>query len=103
MWHKAQAQPSHGVAGRPHHLGRSAMCWRISKNHFVYVSSSGGAQGIQCPEAVKGGNLAARPSCMDGRPDKWASRAQSSATVPPYSSYKYYGAPPGRKCEESEV
>jgi hypothetical protein len=47
--------------------------------------------------------VAARPSFMAGRPDKWASRAQSSARALPYSSYKYHGAPPGRKCEESEV
>jgi hypothetical protein len=63
-WHKSQAQPSQGVAGWPHHLGQPAMCWRISNNRFVYVSSRGGAQGIQCTKAVQGGNLAARPSCM---------------------------------------
>jgi hypothetical protein len=40
---------------------------------------------------------------MAGRPDKWAPHAQSSATIPPYSSYKYHDATPGRKCEESEV
>jgi hypothetical protein len=57
MWHKGRAQLSHGVAGRPHHLGQLAMCWCISKNHFVYVSSRGGAQGIQWPKAVQGGNL----------------------------------------------
>jgi hypothetical protein len=60
MWHKAWAQPSQGVAGR------LAMCWHISKNRFVYVSSSGGAQGIQCPKAVQGGNLGTRTSCMAG-------------------------------------
>jgi hypothetical protein len=54
-------------------------------------------------KAVQGGNLAAWPSCMAGRPIKWAPHAQSSATAPPYSYYKYHGAPPGRKCEESEV
>jgi hypothetical protein len=32
MWHKAWAQSSQGVTGRPHHLGRLTMCWRISKN-----------------------------------------------------------------------
>jgi hypothetical protein len=37
------------------------------------------------------------------RADKWASCAQSLARAPPHSSYKYHGAPPGRKCEESEV
>jgi hypothetical protein len=36
------------------------------------------------------------------RPDKWASRAQSSTRAASYS-YKYLGAPPGKKCEESEV
>jgi hypothetical protein len=86
MWHKAWAQPSQGVAGRPHHLGRPAMCWCISKNCFVYMSIRGGAQGIQCPKAVQGGNLA-------NRPNKWTPHAQSSATAPPYS-YKYHGAPP---------
>jgi hypothetical protein len=70
---------------------------------FVYVSRRGGAQGIQCPKAVQGGNLAASPSCMVGQLDKWASCDQSSARAPPYSSYKYHDAPTGRKCEESEV
>jgi hypothetical protein len=37
------------------------------------------------------------------RPDKWASRAQSSTRAASYSSYKYLGAPPGKKCDESEV
>jgi hypothetical protein len=83
--------------------GRSAMFWRISKHHFVYASSRGSAQGIQCPKVVQGGNLAARLSCMAARPNKWASHAQSSARAPPYSSYKYHGAPPGKWCEESEV
>jgi hypothetical protein len=82
-WHKARAQPSQGVAGSPHHLGRLAMCWRIYKKCFVYMSSRGGAQGIQCLEAVQGGNLAAQPSCMASRPDKWASHAQFSARAPP--------------------
>jgi hypothetical protein len=45
------------------------------------------------PNTVQGGNLAARPSCMAGRPDMWASCAQSLAKAPPYSSYKYHGAP----------
>jgi hypothetical protein len=95
-WHKTWAQPSQGVAGQPHHLGWPAMHWRISKNHFVYVSMRGSAQGIQCPKMVQGGNMATRPSCMADWPDKWAPRAQSLATTPPYSSYKYHG-------EESEV
>jgi hypothetical protein len=67
------------------------------------MSNRGGAQGIQCPKVVQGGNLAARPSCVAGRSDKWASHAQSSSRAPPYSSYKKHGAPPGKKCEESEV
>jgi hypothetical protein len=48
-------------------------------------------------------NLAAWPGCMAGRADKGASRAQSSARAPPYTSYKYPRAPPDRKHEESEV
>jgi hypothetical protein len=48
-------------------------------------------------------NVAAWPSFMAGRPDKWASRAQSLARALPYSSYKHPGAPPSRKCEEGEV
>jgi hypothetical protein len=76
--------------------GWPAMCWCISKNHFVYMPNRGGAQGIQCPKAVQGGNMASQ--C-----DKWASCAQSSARALSYSSYKYHGAPPGRKCEKSEV
>jgi hypothetical protein len=54
-------------------------------------------------KAVQGANLSAQPSCMAGRPVKWAPCAQSSATTLTYSSYKYHGAPIGRKCEESEV
>jgi hypothetical protein len=103
MWHKTWAQPSQGVADQPHHLGWLAMCWHISKKCFVYVSSRGSAQFIQCPKAVQGGNLAARTSCMASRPDKWASHTQSSARALPYSSYKYHDAPPDRKCEESKV
>jgi hypothetical protein len=95
MWHKTQAQLSQGC-------GRLAMCWRISKNHFVYVSRRGGGQGIKGPKVVQGGNMVARPSCMVGRPNKGASHAQSLARALPYS-YKYHSAPPGRKCEESEV
>jgi hypothetical protein len=74
--------------------GQLAMCWRISKNQFVYMSSRGGAQGIQCPKVVQGGNLAAQPSYMAGQPDKCSSHGQSSAKAPPNSSYKYPGAPP---------
>jgi hypothetical protein len=54
-------------------------------------------------KAVEQLNLTARPSFMAGWPNKWASHAQSSARAPSYSSYKYRGAPPDRKCEESEV
>jgi hypothetical protein len=46
---------------------------------------------------VQGGNLVARPSCMASRLVKWAPCAQSSATTPPYSSYKYQGAPSRQK------
>jgi hypothetical protein len=42
------------------------MCWRISKTRFVYVSIRGGAQGIECPKTVQGGNLATQPSSMTG-------------------------------------
>jgi hypothetical protein len=54
-------------------------------------------------KAVERLNLAARPSCMVGRLDKWASCTHSSARAPPYSSHKYPPTPPSRKCEESEV
>jgi hypothetical protein len=93
MWHKARAQLCQGVVGRLHHLGRPAMCWPISKNCFVYVSSREGVEGIQCSKVVQGGNLAVRPSSMVDRCDKWASHTQSSARVLPYSSYKYHSAP----------
>jgi hypothetical protein len=53
-------------------------------------------------KAVERLNVAARPSFMAGRLDKWASRTQSSTRAPPYS-YKYPGAPLGRKCEKCEV
>jgi hypothetical protein len=54
-------------------------------------------------KAVERLNVAAWPCFVADRPDKWASRAQSSARAPSYSSYKYPGPPPGRKCEEIEV
>jgi hypothetical protein len=38
-----------------------------------------------------------RPAKLHGRPDKWASCAQSLVRAPPYSSYKYHGAPPWEK------
>jgi hypothetical protein len=44
-------------------------------------------------KAVERLNVAARPSFMAGRPDKWASHAQSLARALPYTSYKYLGAP----------
>jgi hypothetical protein len=78
MWNKARTQPSQGVADRPR-VGT------FPKNCFVYLCRRGGAQGIQCPKAMQVGNLAARPSCMIGQPDKWASCAQSLARAPPYS------------------
>jgi hypothetical protein len=65
MWHKVWAQPSQGVAGR------------------LAMSRRGGAQGIQRPKVVQGGNLAAQPSCMAGRPDMFGSPAQSSARALP--------------------
>jgi hypothetical protein len=54
-------------------------------------------------KAVERLNVAARPSFLAGQHDKWSSPAQSSDRALPYSSYKYPGAPPSRKCEESEV
>jgi hypothetical protein len=47
--------------------------------------------------------LVTRPSCLADRLDKWAPHTQSLATTPSYSSYKYHGVPPDKKCEESEV
>jgi hypothetical protein len=44
----------------------------------------------------KGGSrrkLGRQPNCNAGRPDKWDSRTQSSVRAPPYSTYKYHGAP----------
>jgi hypothetical protein len=100
MWHKAWTQSSQGVTGRPHHLGRLTMCWRISKN---LLSTCPEEVVLKVSNAQRRGNLAASPSCMVGQLDKWASCDQSSARAPPYSSYKYHDAPTGRKCEESEV
>jgi hypothetical protein len=86
MWYKARAQSSQGVAGRPHHLGWLAMCWRISKNYFVYVSSRGGAQGIQCPKAVQGGNLVARPASLTSGPHAPNLRPEHRLTPPIYTT-----------------
>jgi hypothetical protein len=74
--------------------GRLALCWRISKNCFVYMTNRGGVQGIQCSKAGQGGNLATWPSCVADQPDKWASHAHSSSRALPYPCYKYHGAPP---------
>jgi hypothetical protein len=54
-------------------------------------------------KAVERLNVVARPSFMADQPDTSASHAQSSTRASPYSFYIYSGAPPGRKCDESEV
>jgi hypothetical protein len=96
MWHKAQAQLSQGVADR-------AYVGMFPKTIFTTCQSKSVRGVSNVEKAVQGGNLAARPSCMASRLVNWAPRAQSSAVAPPYSSYEYHGAPPSRRCEESEV
>jgi hypothetical protein len=87
MWHKAQAQLSQGVAGQP-------CVGRFPKPVFNTCQSKMIRRVSNMGKAVQGENLAAQQSCMASQPVKWAPRAQSSATVLPYSSYKYHGAPP---------
>jgi hypothetical protein len=94
MWHKARAQLTQSGAGRPHTRGRQARSWHISIFTTCQSKSVRGVSNVE--KAMERLNVAVRP-------DKWASRAQSSARALSYSSYKYPSAPPGRKCEESEV
>jgi hypothetical protein len=85
-WHKAQAQPSYGVASRPHHLGRPAMCWCISRNYFVNVSRRA---------VLKVSN--AQRWC---KKETWPAGLTSGHRLnPPINTLVL---PPGRKCE-SEV
>jgi hypothetical protein len=84
------------LAGRP---GPSI----FSKTIFTSCQSKSVRGVSNVGKMVERLNVAARPSFMAGRPNKWASRAQSLSRAPPYSSYKYPSARPGRKCEESEV
>jgi hypothetical protein len=67
MWHKAQAQLSRGVAALPHDLGRPAMCWHISKNHFHHMTKEVVKRGIQCEKATARRKLG-RPAKLHGRP-----------------------------------
>jgi hypothetical protein len=61
---------------------------------FFTMCQSKSVRGVSnVGKAVEWLNVAAQP-------DKWVSHHQSSAREPPYSSYKYPGAPPGRKCEK---
>jgi hypothetical protein len=50
----------------------------------------------RCPEEVVLKVSNSQRQCKEETwpPDKWASCTQSSARGPPYSSYKYHGAPP---------
>jgi hypothetical protein len=65
MWHKAQAQLSKGVAGRPR-VGR------FPKTIFSTCQSKSVRGVSTVGKAVERLNLAARPSCMVGHPIKWA-------------------------------
>jgi hypothetical protein len=96
MWHKARAQSSQGVAGRPCVGAFPETVLSTCVGEVVLKESN-------AQKAVQGGNMATRPSCMADWPDKWAPHAQSLATAPPYSYYKYHGASPDRNFEESEV
>jgi hypothetical protein len=96
MWHKTQDKPSQGMADWPR-VGR------FPKPIFTTCQSELVRGVSNVGKAVQGGNLATRASFMVGQPIKWARCDQSLATVPPYFSYKYHGAPPSRKCEEGDV
>jgi hypothetical protein len=87
-WHKAWAQPSQGLAGRPC-VGTfpKTVLSTCPAEAVLKVSNTQ----RRCKEETW---LPSKVAWPVGRPDKWASRAQSSARTPPYSSYKYHGAPP---------
>jgi hypothetical protein len=103
--HGTRPKPSQlkvGLAG-PTPLADRPGPGKFPKNVFTTWQSKSVRGVSNVGNTVERLNLAARPSCMADRPNKWASRAQSSARALPYSSYKYPHAPPSRKCEESEV
>jgi hypothetical protein len=75
----------------------------FQKTIFTTCQSKSISRVSNVKKVVERLNVAARPIFMTIWPDKWASRAQSLTRAPPYSAYKYPGAPPGRNCEESEV
>jgi hypothetical protein len=79
------SQPKVGPAGQ--------VLLHLQKTVFTTCQSKSIRGVSNVEKAVERLNLAARPSCMVGQPDKWISRAQSSVRAPHYSSYKYPHAP----------
>jgi hypothetical protein len=96
------SQPEVGAAGHTPLAGRPSP-GIIPKTIFTTCQSKSVRGVSNVGKALERLNVATRPSFMVGWPDKWASHAQSLARALPYFSYKYPAAPPGRKCEGSEV
>jgi hypothetical protein len=80
-----------------------AMCWCISKNHFIYVSSTGGAQGIQCQRQCKEETWppgqVAWSTDLTSAPHMPNLQPEYRLTLPINTTV----LPPGSKCVESEV
>jgi hypothetical protein len=81
MWHKAQAQPSQGVADQTCVGAFPKTIMSTCPGELVLKPS------IDQRQCKKG-------TWLPGRPIKWAPHAQFSATALPYSTYKYHGGPP---------
>jgi hypothetical protein len=96
MCHKAQAQPNQGVVGRScvGAFPRTVLSMCLAE---AVLKVSNAQQ--HCKEETWPLGQVAWPTGLISEPP----RAQSSATTLTYSSYKFHGAPPIRRCEESEI
>jgi hypothetical protein len=70
MWHKAQAQPSQGVAAGHFTLSCRPCVGTFPKTVFTMCQSKLVIGVSNVRKVVQGGNMATQPSCMAGRPVK---------------------------------
>jgi hypothetical protein len=96
MWHKARAQPSQGMACRPHHLGaipKTVLSTCLAEEALKLSNAERRCREETWPlhQVACSAGLTSGPHTSNLRPQL------------PYSFCNYLGAPPDRKCEESEV
>jgi hypothetical protein len=75
LWHKARVQPSQSGADKP----RFGV---FLKSAFTTCQAKSARRESKVEKVVQLQNLAARPPKSTGQPDKWASRAPTSAKAP---------------------